>query len=219
MCFSATASFTTAGLTGAVGVLALTRIGNPREIPLATVPIFFAIQQSIEGSLWLVLPSDPHGPLAAALTLGFLLFAEVLWPIYAPFAVWLLEPNARRRQPMLICMVIGLAVGAYLFGWILTHTHSSAILDDHIDYVTEARHSDALGLAYLAATCLPMVFSSRRTLIVLGAIVLVGSITAYIFYWEAFTSVWCFFAAAASVVILCHFEQTRRNRLRIAGAW
>ncbi len=214
MCFSATASFVTAGITGAVGILALTRIHSPREIPLATVPIFFAVQQSIEGSLWLVLPEDPQGGSASALTLSFLVFAEVVWPLYAPLAVWLVEPNAGRRKPMLACIAVGLAVSTYLLWWIMTHTHSATIVQNHIDYVTEDRHSNAIGIAYLVATCLAMVLSSRRTLIVLGAIVLIGSVTAHIFYWEAFTSVWCFFAAAASIVILGHFEQTRRQRLR-----
>jgi hypothetical protein len=31
--------------------------------------------------------------------------------------------------------------------------------------------------------------------------------------------VWCFFAAAASIVILAHFERNRRQRFRTAGAW
>jgi hypothetical protein len=48
--------------------------------------------------------------------------------------------------------------------------------------------------------------------------VLAGSALAYVFYWEAFVSVWCFFAAAASVVILLHFERSRRARLRRAGS-
>ena len=38
----------------------------------------------------------------------------------------------------------------------------------------------------------------------------VGCATAFLFYWEAMVSVWCFFAAAASVVILWHFEAKRR---------
>lgn len=218
MCFSATASFITASVTGVVGILALSRVNNAREIPLAMVPVFFAAQQVIEGSLWLNLPSDPHGPVATALTLTFLLFAEVLWPMYAPITIWLVEPSARRRHLMLIFIATGLIVSLYLLWWILTHSHSAAIVADHIDYVTEDRHSDVLGVAYLAATCFPMLFSSRRTVTMLGVIVLVGSATAYVFYWEAFTSVWCFFAAAASIVILGHFERARRHRLGFAGA-
>ena len=32
----------------------------------------------------------------------------------------------------------------------------------------------------------------------IGAIVFCGSLFAYFMYWEEFTSVWCFFAAAAA---------------------
>ena len=39
---------------------------------------------------------------------------------------------------------------------------------------------------------------------------LTGSLVAYLFYWQAFQSVWCFFAAGGSVVILGHFEHSRR---------
>jgi hypothetical protein len=105
----------------------------------------------------------------------------------------------------------------YLLQSLLSQTHGATILGNHIDYVAEGRHSDALGLAYLAATCLPMLFSSERTLMVLGAIVVVKSITADIFYWQEFTSVWCFFPAGASIVILCHFEHLRRGRPRLEG--
>jgi hypothetical protein len=65
---------------------------------------------------------------------------------------------------------------------------------------------------------LPLLMSSQRTVVVLGAIVLVGLVVAYALYWEAFVSVWCFFAAAASVAILCHFEWSRRSSLRSARA-
>jgi hypothetical protein len=61
MCFSAAASFVTAGVTGAIGAVALTRVNEPRELPLAATPILFALQQSIEGLLWLNLPIAPGG--------------------------------------------------------------------------------------------------------------------------------------------------------------
>lgn len=222
MCFSATASLVTAGLTGAAGLVSLGKVNALREVPLAAVPVFFAAQRGIEGSLWIALGSDPQGCVAASLTLGFLLFAEVPWPIYAPVAVWLVEPNATRRKAMLICIGLGVGVSLYLLWWIVTHSHAAGLADGHIDYVTEARHSGALGVAYLVATCLAMLLSSRRTLVLLGVIVLIGSVAALFFYWEAFTeaftSVWCFFAAAASVVIIGHFEYERRPRVRQASA-
>jgi len=60
--------------------------------------------------------------------------------------------------------------------------------------------------------------SSQRTVVVLVAIVLAGLVVAFALYWEVFVSVWCFFAAAASVTVLCHFEWSRRRRLQTAGA-
>jgi hypothetical protein len=218
MCFSATASFVTAGITGAVGIVALSRVNEPRELPLATTPILFALQQSIEGLLWLTLPFAPDGSTSTGLTLLFLLFAEVFWPVYAPIAVGLIEPNGRRRQLMLLCLAVGAGVGAYLLWSIVTRPHGAVILDGHIVYVTKHEYSDAVALCYLTATSLPLILSSQRTVATLGAIVLMGSAVAYVFYWEASVSVWCFFAAAGSVVILGHFEWSRRRRLRIAGA-
>jgi len=83
-------------------------------------------------------------------------------------------------------------------------------LDGHIIYGTEYRQPLIVGVAYLTATGLPLLLSSQRTVIVLGATVLAGLLVAYAFYWDAFISVWCFFAAAASAAILCHFEWSRR---------
>ncbi len=217
MYFSATASFVTAGVTGAIGIVSLGRANEPRELPLAVTPILFALQQAIEGLLWLDLPLAPDGFISTALTLLFLFFAEVFWPIYAPIVVLLLESRGNRRNLMFACLAIGVAVGCYLLWSIVTGPHSAVILDDHIFYVTEHRRSDAVALAYLAATSLPLFLSSHRTVVILGAIIFVGIAVAYVFYWEAFVSVWCFFAAAASVVILCHFEWSRRQRLRMAG--
>jgi Family of unknown function (DUF6629) len=218
MCFSVEASFVTAGVTAAIGIVSLTRVTRPREVPLAAAPILFAMQQSIEGLLWLNLPLAPDGSISTGLTLLFLFFAQVLWPIYAPITVMLIEPSETRRRLMLPCFAAGAAVAAYLLWWILARPHVALILDRHIVYVTEHRHSGAVPLAYLAATSLPLMLSSQRTLVTLGTIILVGCTIACAFYWHAFVSVWCFFAAAASAVILCHFEWARRQRLRIAGA-
>lgn len=218
MCFSAPASFVTAGITGAIGIVALTRANELRELPLAVTPLLFAIQQGVEGLLWLNLPLAPDGSFSRALTLFYLFFAEVFWPVYAPIAVWLIEPIERRRILMVVCLGVGTGVGAYLLWSVLVHPHLATILDGHIVYMTEYRQSDAVGIAYLAATGLPLLLSSQRTVVVLGAIILAGLVAAYTLYWDAFVSVWCFFAAAASVAILCHFEWSRRSRPRAANA-
>ncbi len=210
MCFSPTASFTTAGVTGLIGVLALTRVKAPRELLLAATPLFFAVQQAIEGLLWLNLPTAPDGPASRALSLTFLVLAQVFWPVFAPSAVFAMETSKARRRLMLPWLAVGAGVAGYLLWFLLSRAHGAAIGHDHIVYRTESPHSTAIALAYLGATTLPALLSSRRTVVALGAIVLVGSAVAYTFYMEAFQSVWCYFAAAGSVVILGHFAWVRR---------
>ena len=218
MCFSAPASFVAAGLTGIIGIIALTRVNEPRQLPLAATPLLFALQQGVEGLLWLNLPLAPEGYLSTALTFVYLFFAEAFWPVYAPLAVWLIEPSARRRLLMVICLGAGAGVGAYLLWWILAHPLLATIQDYHILYRTGDHQPDTVRVAYLAATGVPLLLSSHRTVVIFGAIVLAGLVVAYAFYWEALVSVWCFFAAAASVVVLYHFEWARRSALRSAGA-
>jgi len=217
MCFSATASFIAAGVTGVAGAVALTRTTERRDWPLAAVPLFFAAQQSVEGLLWLTLPVAPDGPEATGLTLVFLLFAEVFWPVYAPLAALLIEPERWRRRLMLACTVAGAGVGVWFLGWIISRPHSAAIVGSHIVYTTGQPQSDLVGFGYLAATGLALLLSSHRAVVALGVIVLAGSVAAYLLYWEAFVSVWCFFAAVASGIIVFYFERARRERLRVVA--
>ena len=48
MCFSAQASFVTAAITGAIGIVSLTRVNEPRELPFASIPLLFALQPAVE---------------------------------------------------------------------------------------------------------------------------------------------------------------------------
>lgn len=214
MCFSAPASFATAVVTGVIGIVAISRTTQRRELPLALVPLIFAIQQGIEGVLWLTLPEDTPAVSFGGLVNAYLFFAQVFWPVFAPFAVLTMERGEGRRRLIWALQVLGAAVGAYFLVGLLTHPHSAAIIDDHIVYATEYRFPLALGGAYLAATSLPMLLSTRRTLVMLGVIVALGCVVAYLAYWQSFASVWCFFAAGASSIILAHFALIRRAAIQ-----
>ena len=214
MCFSATASFTAAAVTGAVGIAALRRTQHPSEWPLASVPLIFAIQQGIEGLLWLQLPIAPDGATTTFLTFLFLLFAKVLWPAFAPLACLLIEPNKTRRMAMAVCLVIGFAVAAHYLISIFGHPHTARIIGHHVVYVSEGEVSYLMGTAYLIATGGVIALSSHRVMIGLAAIVILGAFVSYMLYWESFVSVWCFFAATASIVILAQFEWEHRRQSR-----
>lgn len=210
MCFSALASFTTAGFTGLLGIAALARTREPRQWPLAAAPLLFAIQQSAEGVLWLLLPASPHACLASGATLLFQTIALTVWPLYVPAAILLIEPSASRRRLIAALLVLGACISAYLARGLVMSPPGAAILGGHIVYGTANGQSSIGTLVYLAATAAPLLLSSYKTIVALGAFIATGYIIALLFYWSAFLSVWCFFAAAASVMIFGFVESERR---------
>ena len=110
---------------------------------------------------------------------------------------------------MTICAAIGAGVAAYCLWSIVTYPHEAIIREGQIVYSGEPSPPIAIGMLYFVATSLTPLLSSHRAVVVLGIIVLAGSLFAYLMYWQAFASVWCFFAAAGSVVILVHFDRVR----------
>ena len=212
MCFSATASFVTAGLTGAVGLYAVSRSRGMREFPLASMPLFFAVQQFTEGGLWLTLPIAPEGAVSSWLSHAFLVFALIFWPVFAPLAAYLVEPDVYRRRLIGICLAVGGAVSACFLWLLLTQSHQALIADGHISYEIGTAPVSVQG-AYMVATTMGLLVSSYRSVAALGLIVLAGSIVSYALYLETFVSVWCFFAAVASVVIAGHFRVLAARRV------
>jgi Family of unknown function (DUF6629) len=217
MCFSATASFVTASITATAGIAALIRVQKREEVALAAVPIFFAGQQAVEGLLWLTLSSLQHGVAVSTLATAFLIFAKVLWPVLVPAAALLVEPAPQRRRAMAVCLAMGVVVGIYFVWSILSYSISAHIGNEHIVYSGEPLAPLPIRIAYFVVVGLTAGLSSFLTLRYFAAIVFVGLVTSYIFYWEAFTSVWCFFAAAASAIIVLHFEQVRQVRYAERG--
>src|SRR3990172_6330198 len=118
MCFSATASFVTAAATGTAGLMAISRATEWREIPLATIPLFFATQQAVEGFLWLTLAHDLNSGSSRHLAESFLFFALVFWPAFAPPAALLVEPDAGRARLIAPFVLAGAIVAVYLLSLI-----------------------------------------------------------------------------------------------------
>lgn len=211
MCFSATASFVTAGLTAAVGIYAVSKSSGPREFPLASMPLFFAAQQFVEGGLWLTLPIAPEGAASSWLSHTFLVFALVFWPLFAPSSALLVEPDVVRHRLIGVCLAVGGAVSVYFLWLLLTEPHQAIIAGGHISYQLGETPVTVEG-AYLVATTMGLLISSNRAVATLGLIVLAGSIVSYAVYVDTFVSVWCFFAAVASVVVAGHFRVVAARR-------
>lgn len=215
MCFSATASFVTAGVVSAIGLACLSKTESPREWPLAGMPILFGLHQTVEGLLWLTLPEAPDGASASLLTILFLVQAKVLWPAYAPLAALLVESQRRKRWLMYPILAAGTVAGAYFLRSILTGSHTAEIAAGHIVYRSDSLPPTSVSAMYMLAAFAPAALSSHVAVRLFAGIVTLGAWITYAYYWESFTSVWCYFAAAASMVVFLHFVDVKRQRLAL----
>jgi hypothetical protein len=203
MCFSATASFIAGVSLSALGVATLKKAERKTEVPLAIIPLLFGVQQIIEGMLWLSFRFD--APLLnVTMTHAFTLFSHVLWPMFVPFSIGLVEKVVWRKKVILAFQFIGIAVGLYLLYLVVKFPVTSEV-DEHIVYVSPHFYKVPVMVLYLAATCVGSFFSSHKMINIFGVLALLLFMVADWFYTVAFFSVWCFFTAILSVVIYLHF--------------
>lgn len=206
MCFSATASFTAGVGLLAIGAVTTSRINRPAELPFALIPVLFGVQQLIEGGLWLTFPvSAPH--INSVLTHLYSLFSHVLWPVYVPIAVLLIEPEMWRRKALMAIALAGAAVGLYLLYFLVTEPIISEVIGRHISYQSAHFYTPAVMTLYVLATCVSSFVSSCKTIRWFGAATFSALVTAYGFFDFWFISVWCFLAAILSMIVLFHFRQ------------
>lgn len=213
MCFSASASFIAGSALLAVGAITVNKATKKAELPFAMIPLLFGIQQIVEGVVWLTFRFD--APLLnSIMTFVYSLFSHVLWPIYVPFSILLLEPAPWRRKTISTFLLVGAAVGIYLLVRLLQFSVTSEAIGGHILYVSPHFYVVPVMGAYLAATCISMFFSSHKLVVVFGIVALLSIVVAYKFYTLWFISVWCFFAAILSGLVYLYFkneEQCRRD--------
>ena len=220
MCFSATTSFSAGAILLGLGALTLKSATYRREWPLAAIPLLFAIQQLSEGVIWLTFSADAT-LLNTVMTHVYSFFSHVLWPIYVPVAVLLIEPPGRRRQVLLAFVAAGLAVGVYLLYFLVAFPVVSRPTGQHIEYVSPHFFAAVAITLYLMSTTLSPIVSTHRTVKVFGVLALLSFTAAYAFYATWFISVWCFFAALLSAVVYLHFVSRGAERsgpLHMLGA-
>lgn len=210
MCFSAPASFIAGTALSVVGVATIRMTSRKAEIPFATIPLLFGIQQIIEGMIWLSFRNESSLP-NAPLTLAYSLFSHVLWPIFVPFAVGLLETVPWRKKALAVCQVAGWAVGLYLLYIIVQFPVTSRVAGKHIAYDSPHFYVAAVMLLYLIATCASSLVSSSRIVKVFGALSLTAFVAAYVIHTATWFSVWCFFAAILSSIVWFYFKRTFRT--------
>ncbi len=212
MCFSAAANFVGSAALGAVGVVTLKKVKHRRELLFAALPTLFAIHQFIEGFVWLGLDGILSPAVTHDMGAAFMLYAQGLLPFLLPLSVLLFEPNSKSRKRMLPFLAIGTGTALYIL-WALTAFPTQVFVrGNSIVYINQATNNTTVAILYVIATCGSLFFSQIRAMILFGAANLVILLAVMAFKRYAFTSLWCAYAAIASVIILAYFWRTSASR-------
>ena len=212
MCFSATANFAGSAVLGTIGAVTLTEVKHRRELLFASLPLLFATHQFIEGFVWLGLDGKLPSTVTYHAGEAYVVFAQGLLPLLMPLGVMLMEPTEAARRRMLPFVFLGVALSLYMLWGLAVFPLQVYALDNSVVYKNQATNRTSLAVLYVIATCGSLFFSKIRGLILFGAanlgiLLVVMAVKRY-----AFTSLWCAYAAVASIIIWVYFRNNRHAR-------
>ena len=220
MCFSAAANFVGSGALATIGVVTLTRVKHRRELLFASLPTLFAIHQFIEGFVWLGLDGMLSPKITHNMGAAFMLYAQGLLPFLLPLSILLFEPTVKARRQMLPFLAIGTGTTLYMLWALTAYPTEISVKGNSIVYINQATNNTFVAILYVIATCGSLLFSKVKDMVLFGIANLAILLAVMAVKRYAFTSLWCAYAAIASVIILAYFWKSRGHRpFQYAGLW
>jgi len=208
MCFSAAANFVGSGVLGVIGVATLTHVKHRRELLFASLPALFAVHQFIEGFVWLGLDGRLSPTVTHDMAAAYMLYAQGLLPFLLPLSVFLFEPDSAGRRRMLPFLALGGGTTLYILWALMAYPLQVYVKGNSIVYMNQATNNMTVAILYVIATCGSLFLSKVRPMVMFGA----ANLAILLFVMEykryAFTSLWCAYAAVASIIILGYFWKT-----------
>ena len=205
MCFSTTTSFGAAAVLFLMGGVAWRHARTAEDRPVAAIPLLFGAQQFVEGLVWLGVGAGDE-QVARALAYLYSIFSHLLWPVYIPWVAWFSEPPGGRRRILGRAFAASWALEGYLLVGLWSDPITVQACSGHLVYAGSRQDvfGPALMLAYVLATCGTLMASTRLFLRRFGMAVLLSLGLTLIAYAQWVVSVWCFFAAVLSCLLLVH---------------
>ncbi len=214
MCFSATGSFGAAAVIGGIGAVAVRHAPPPSHRMLAAIPLLFAAQQVAEGVVWTTIHHPGHGGLQSVAVAAFLGFALIVWPIWVPLSLWMAERNASRRRGLSVLLWIGVVVAGYAAVLLIRDPPVAHVAGHSIAYSYGARDPTLVLAVYLPGyvlpTIVPFFVSTISRAKVMATVLIVSLLATFLIQRHALTSVWCFFAAILSTILVVSIRKDHR---------
>ena len=113
---------------------------------------------------------------------------------------------------MLPFVVLGGATTLYILWALTAYPLQLYVKGDSIVYINAATNNTVVAVLYVIATCGSLFFSKIRMMVIFGAVNLTILLIVMEFKRYAFTSLWCAYAAIASLIILVYFWRSSGDR-------
>lgn len=211
VCFSPEADLIAGVVVTVVGVDALRHVRHHREAVLAGLPVLFGIHQLVEVPVWWGFDGRVAADLAGRAAWLYLAIAFGIIPWIVPLAVHRFEEDQRRRVWMRRLTWLGAAVAVGLTLPILLEPVAVFDAGSHIVYSPHLVQGGLLTFLYVVATCGALVLSSDRVVAGYGwmNLVMVSGLATLLV--TGVVSLWCVWAAVASIAIALHLRLVHRR--------
>ena len=146
-------------------------------------------------------------------SITFLIFAQVVWPVWLPLTFIMLEEDPKRRKILKLFLIPGILVASYFFYFLLTLPLETVAVNHHVFYklafpVPLIPYAAAL---YLSATLIPPLLSRTYKIQMIGIVLFVSYIIARLFFQPSLISVWCFLAIVIGILVWMVLRDEKRR--------
>lgn len=221
MCFSASASFTASALLIPTGIYCLKEaaVKDKTYLAIASLPLFFGVQQAFEGLVWWGFTSNNTNTIHSA-ALSFLFFSHFFWLFWIPGSAYSVETNQLLKKVLAIFTLVGFVYGACLYLPLLNYSDwlEIQIIDHSISYRMNFFFNNQVFLpkdfswiVYMLIVLIPLFICSNRNFNLLGVLMFISAMITYLVFSYAFISVWCFFAAIISIYLIYIINQSANS--------
>jgi hypothetical protein len=213
---SAAGSLAMALVMGAVGAVSIAQSSSRRRRMFAAIPLLFAVQQGAQVVVWSTMGDPARAILHRVATNLFLGVGLVVWPTWLPLALASVERRTVRLWGLVSLARFGTVVSTCAAVLLLRWQPSAHVVAGAIRYDLPP----GLGLdlsdrliclwAFAAPAVIPLFVSTAGLMRTMGLTLVAALVVAAGVPPDARTSVWCFFAAVLSCLVLVAEWRERR---------
>ncbi len=109
-------------------------------------------------------------------------------------------------------VVLGAGTTLYILWALTAYPLEIYVRGNSIVYINQATNNTAVAILYVIATCGSLFFSEGKAMVLFGVANLAILLVVMEVKRYAFTSLWCAYAAIASVIILAYFWKSAAQR-------